>query len=122
MNIQQMIWMGLLPVLVMGNCELKNRYNFNNYMSYEDYIKSIDNSYDLVITDLEPISAYAAKVNKIPCIGIGHQYSFYKKILEDELQKNNASIISPPIRATYDSPFTFPMNRRNEAMFKVEFN
>ena len=45
----------------------------------------------------------------------------HKEILEEELKKNNISVISPSIRATYDSPFTLPMNRRNEAMFKINY-
>tara|TARA_X000000368_G_C22638002_1_gene539740 strand:- start:91 stop:597 length:507 start_codon:yes stop_codon:yes gene_type:complete len=46
----------------------------------------------------------------------------HNSILQNELEKSNILIISPPIRATYDSPFTLPMNRRNEAMFKIDFN
>ncbi len=52
----------------------------------------------------------------------GLNFIKHKEILEKELKNNNISIISPPIRATYDSPFTLPMNRRNEAMFKIELN
>ena len=45
----------------------------------------------------------------------------HKNILLKELKINNISTLSPPIRATYDSPFTLPMNRRNEAMFKIKY-
>ena len=45
----------------------------------------------------------------------------HKNILLKELKINNILTLSPPIRATYDSPFTLPMNRRNEAMFKIEY-
>ncbi len=45
----------------------------------------------------------------------------HKDILIKELKSNNISTLGPPIRATYDSPFTLPMNRRNEAMYKVEY-
>ena len=46
----------------------------------------------------------------------------YKEILKNELKKNDILILSSPIKATYDKPFTLPMLRRNEAMFKIDIN
>ena len=45
----------------------------------------------------------------------------HKEILESELKKDNISIASLAIKASYNSPFTLPMLRRNEAMFKVNW-
>lgn len=36
--------------------------------------------YDLVVSDYEPITAWAAHKKNIPCLGIGHQYAFNHKI------------------------------------------
>ena len=44
----------------------------------------------------------------------------HKDILEEELKKNNILILGPPIKATYDGPFTLPILRRNEAMFEID--
>ena len=46
----------------------------------------------------------------------------HKDILKNELKKNDITILSSPIKATYDKPFTLPMLRRNEAMFKIDIN
>ena len=46
----------------------------------------------------------------------------HKNILKNALKKNDILILSAPIKATYDKPFTLPMLRRNEAMFKIDIN
>jgi uncharacterized protein (TIGR00661 family) len=44
-------------------------------------IRSVDLScYDTIITDFEPITAWAAKTQGRECIGIGHQYAFFGEV------------------------------------------
>ena len=42
-----------------------------------------------------------------------------KNILEKQLKQDSIKIISPPIRASYNSPFTLPMLKRNEVMYRI---
>ncbi|OBT16784.1 glycosyltransferase [Vibrio sp. UCD-FRSSP16_10] len=49
----------------------------NNVVELLQDIKTLDvKKYDLVLNDFEPISAWAAKKHKVPCIGISHQNAF----------------------------------------------
>ena len=46
-------------------------------------------------------------------------FNKHKKILKHNLLKDNIEILSPAMRATYNAPFTLPILRRNEVMFRV---
>ena len=43
-----------------------------------------------------------------------------KDILEKQLKQDNIEILSPPIRASYNSPFTLPILKRNEVMYRID--
>ena len=89
---------------------LPSKFNLNNVPEpTKDNVKiiNIEGGYYAVIR-------YSGRANDKNFIN-------HKDILLQELRINNINVLSPAIRATYDSPFTLPMNRRNEAMFKVQY-
>ena len=43
-----------------------------------------------------------------------------KDILDKALKQDNIVVLSPPIRASYNSPFTLPILKRNEVMYRVD--
>lgn len=59
---------------------LKTLFSANIFQFYKD-IKSVNfDQYDLLINDFEPVTAWAAKLNKFKSIGLSHQSAFLYKI------------------------------------------
>lgn len=49
----------------------------NNFFRFLSDVRTLDlSAYDLIVTDYEPVTAWASRYRGIPCIGIGHQYAF----------------------------------------------
>ena len=82
-----------------------------------------DNVPDPTNSDVEVINIEGGYYAVIRYSGRASEKNFikHKSILENQLTKDNIQIQSPPIKATYNSPFTLPIMRRNEAMFRVEY-
>ena len=82
-----------------------------------------NNTPNPISSDLEMITIEGGYYAVIRYSGRASENNFikHKNILENELSKDNIAIMSPAIKATYNSPFTLPLMRRNEAMFRVEY-
>ena len=57
-----------------GGIDLLNTYKKSNLRNLYKEIQQLPiKQYDLVISDFEPVSTWAAKTNNVPCIGLSHQ-------------------------------------------------
>jgi uncharacterized protein (TIGR00661 family) len=101
------------------------KYNFHGFSFFYDKKGSIDytktfrnlkflrfikdikldlSSYDRIVTDFEPVTAWASKLNDMECIGVSHQYAFLsdksprpnkKSIIGEFILKNMAPVSKP---------------------------
>lgn len=68
---------GLTFVTERGKVNIVKTMLQNKIRTFLSYVKNLDLSgYDLVLCDFEPITAWAARRQKVPCIGLGHQAAF----------------------------------------------
>ncbi len=72
---------GMTFIIDKGKVLLWETMKHNNLLRFIKDVRNMDlTSYDLVINDYEPITAWAAKLAKKPIISLGHQYAFFYDI------------------------------------------
>lgn len=91
----------------------------NNPIELIRDIRRLDlKGYDLVISDFEPVSAWAAKVKGVPSVGIAHQYAFMHKLPDTKsgfLLKSQIQSFAPVQKAVglhwhhFDKPIFPPL-------------
>jgi uncharacterized protein (TIGR00661 family) len=59
---------------------MRTALQLNLFQFYRDIWSYDTTGYDVVVTDFEPVAARIAGRNKIPSIGVGHQYAFLHEI------------------------------------------
>ena len=75
------VYKGVTFVTAKGRISLRKTAIQINPADLVRDIRQLDvSSYDLVVSDFEPITAWAAKLRKKPSVGISHQNAFYYRI------------------------------------------
>ncbi len=81
---------GLTFATSHGNIQYFKTALRNNLIEFIRDIRGLDLSgYDLVVTDFEPVTAWAAKLQGIKTVGIGHQYAFGHQIPSRETTRSD---------------------------------
>ncbi|WP_010325031.1 MJ1255/VC2487 family glycosyltransferase [Marinobacterium stanieri] len=72
---------GLTFVTDAGRVQRWQTLTHNRPLQLVKDIRALDlNGYDLVLTDFEPVTAWAARRSGVPSVGIAHQYAFLHRI------------------------------------------
>ncbi|RUO29515.1 MJ1255/VC2487 family glycosyltransferase [Aliidiomarina sanyensis] len=62
-----------------GRVSMLDTLSTNPWSQFWSDVRALDlSSYDLVLTDFEPVTAWAARRQKVRSIGMGRQYAFFK--------------------------------------------
>lgn len=116
---------GLTFMHKAGKISIASTISQNSLLQLYKDIRELDlSNYDLVLTDFEPITAWASKLQKKACVGVGHQYAFSNEVprrgadfMASTIMKNFAPVktglglhwhhfggpILPPIAETHDT-------------------
>lgn len=86
---------GLSFVTEHGRLQRRKTLFSNEWREFWQDVKSLPvKAYDLVITDYEPVTAWAAKKSDVRCIGLGRQYAFLEPELFNRLSWWQQQVIS----------------------------
>ena len=107
-------WQALFDMEVFGDFEWRPGLTFRTETGHVEYLKTAFHNnllrfvldvrrldlqaYDLVITDFEPVTAWAARLRGVRAVGIGHQYAFELPIPrtgDDFLARNVMKYFAP---------------------------
>ncbi|WP_113906636.1 glycosyltransferase family protein [Aliidiomarina celeris] len=77
-----------------GRVSLFDTLSQNPWLQFWDDVRSLDLSpYDLVVTDFEPVTAWAARRQGVRCIGMGRQYAFFKSLSDVHINPLNRAML-----------------------------
>ncbi len=116
---------GLTFQLDNGRIRYAKTVIHNNLVQFYRELQSIDVSgYDVVLTDFEPLTAWACKHTDIPLIGLGHQYVFQHPVPQEKpsfISQKTYDYFAPVKQSLamhwhhFDSPILPPLVEHNDS-------
>ena len=93
-----------------------------NYVRKPTFIRDIRtvpvDRYDVVINDFEPITAWAAKLKKVPCIAVSHQAATFAKEAPKPKLMNPLSLLAARKIAPFSDYYGFHFESYNEHIYR----